>query len=305
MAATTAVAADYPTKPVKLIVPAKAGGALDTVTRTVAAAMERKLGTPFPVVNVTGAASAIGTRQVTAAPADGYTLLVGHQQLLVIGASGLLGFDPMDKFSVVGQTGLMENYLVARKDAPFSNIAELKTYALAHPGKVTAGVNIAGMDHLLMMEYAKSLGVELKYINVPGGGAPKLKSLLGNFIDLGILGNGPMAGSYAAGEIKPIATLSPERSTAQPDIPSAGEQNFDGRFQLAFWWFVPKDTPDDVKKTLSDALSEVMTDKTVQQQLVDRGIDSPIFLDPGEAEQAIADQTALYKNSIALIKPAN
>jgi len=299
MAITTGLPADaYPEKPVKLIVPAKPGGALDIVTRLVAAQLEEKFGVPFPVVNVTGGASAIGIRQADEAEPNGYTILVIHQQMLVIGASGLLGFDPLQRFDGVGQTGLMENYLVTYRDAPFSTISELKAYSAAHPGMVKAGVNIGGLGHLVMVQIEDGLNADFNYVNVPGGGAPKLKSLLGAFTDVAILGRGKFAGRS---ELVPLAVLADERTAGAPEIPSAGEEGFPARFQLAFWWMMGKDVPAEAKSVIEQALAEIMADESVQREFVDRGIDAPVHLNAAETAASLQKQMIDYTASVAAI----
>ncbi|NKB54418.1 MAG: hypothetical protein GKR97_19800 [Rhizobiaceae bacterium] len=295
---TSAVAGSYPEKPVKLIVPAKPGGALDSVTRMVAAQLEKKLGVPFPVVNVTGGASAIGIRQAADAEQDGYMMFVTHQQMLVIGASGLLGFDPLEKFDGVGQTGLMENYLVTYKGAPFSTISELKAHAAANPGKVNAGVNINGLGHLVMVQIADGLAADFNYINVPGGGAAKLKSLLGHFSDVAILGKGKFAGRA---ELVPLAVLADERSAAAPNVASAGETNFPARFQLAFWWMMGKGVPADAKSVIENALGDVMAEKSVQDEFVKRGIDAPLHLNAADTAASLKEQMANYSAAVSAI----
>jgi tripartite-type tricarboxylate transporter receptor subunit TctC len=299
MASTTiAAAGSYPEKPVKLIVPAKAGGALDSVTRMVAAQLEKKLGVPFPVVNVTGGASAIGIRQAADADQDGYTMFVTHQQMLVIGASGLLGFDPLEKFDGVGQTGLMENYLVTYKGAPFSNISELKAYAAANPGEINAGVNIGGLGHLVMVQIADGLAADFNYVNVPGGGAAKLKSLLGHFSEVAILGKGKFAGRE---DLVPLAVLANERSAAAPDVASAGEEDFPARFQLAFWWMMGKTAPAEAKSVIENALGEIMADEAVQKEFVERGIDAPLHLNAAETAASLEEQMVNYTASVSAI----
>ena len=294
-----AASAGYPDKPVKIIVPAKPGGALDTVTRLIAKQLEKKLGNPFPVVNVKGGASAIGIRQAADAKQDGYTILSTHQQMLVVGASGLLGFNPLEKFDGVAQTGLMENYLVTYKGAPFSNIKELKAYAAANPGKIKAGVNIGGLGHLVMVQIAKGLNADFNYVNVPGGGAAKLKSLLGKFTHVGILGKGKFAGRD---ELLPLNVLADKRAAAQPDVPSAGEDKYDARFQLAFWWMMGKGVPAEAKSVIEKAIGEIMQDKAIQKEFTDRGIDDPLHMNAAQTQASLNEPMKGYQASVSAIK---
>ncbi len=299
LSAQTGIAAGtYPNKPVKLIVPAKPGGALDNVTRMVARELEKKLGVPFPVVNVKGGASAIGIRQAANARDDGYTMMVMHQQMLVVGASGLLGFNPLDKFEGLASTGVMENYLVTYQGAPFSTIRELKEYASANPGKVKAGVNIAGLGHLVMVQIAQGLNIEYNYVNVPGGGAAKLKSLLGHFTHVGILGHGKIKGRR---ELLPLAVLADNRSAAAPNVASAGESDFPARFQLAFWWMISKDAPGKAKLVIEKAIEEIMADKAVQREFVSRGIDNPQHMNAQQTSVSLQEQMISYKASVSAI----
>lgn len=288
-----ASAQDFPNGPVQVIVPSAPGSGMDVLARTIAAHMEKELGKPFPILNTPGAGQATAARALLDAPADGQTIMIAHPQLLVSAETGILPREMLDKLAPIAQTGRQENFLASPANAPFSNLEELAAYAKEHPGEINAAIDgIVGLDHIVMLQLADEMGVKFNYVNVPGGGPPKVQSLLGGFSGLAVLGPGPFSGVYKSGDIKGLATLSntDAKSVSFPDVPTTKAQGYSAEFVLGFWWFVRADTPQPIIDALSKSIADVMADPAAQKEIVERGIPDPSYADAATARQQIDEQ---------------
>lgn len=263
----------YPNGPVQIVVPAAPGGAVDAIARIIGRQFERKLGQPFPIINTPGGATAIGARKAASAKPDGQTIFISHQQLFTAAATGLLGFDPVEQFVPLGQTGRMENFVVAHASAPYRDLEGLAKHAKANPKKVNVAIEIGGLDHIVMLQLGKEMGVEFNFVNVPGGGAPKVQSVMGKFTDITTLGPGPLGPVYRSGDLRPLVTLlkAAPQSAEYPEVPSTGAKGYSTEWFLTFWWLVPKGTPENVRKQLSATLAEIMSDPEVKKEIEGRG----------------------------------
>lgn len=299
VAAAPVAAADFPDGPVQVIVPSAPGSGMDVLARTIATHLEKELGTPFPILNTPGAGQATAARALLDAPANGQTIMIAHPQLLVSAETGILPRELLDKLAPIAQTGSQENFLAAPASAPFSNLKELADYAKAHPGEVNAGIDgIVGLDHIVLLQLADEMGVKFNYVNVPGGGPPKVQSLLGGFTQLGVLGPGPFSGVFKSGDIKGLATLSntDAKSVSFPEVPTTKAQGYSAEFVLGFWWFVRADTPQPIVDKLAKAIADVMADPAAQKEIVTRGIPNPSYADAATARQQIdAQMVGIHK----------
>ena len=199
--AAFAAAADYPEKPVRVIVPNKAGGGADIIVRLVSEKLSKVLGQPVVVQNQPGAATAVGSRAANEADADGYTVLANHEAIITLAAMGRLGFD-IEGLDPVAKTGGYANFLVAGAAAPFSTYPEFCAHAAANPGAISAAVQIGALSHFHVISAADACEAELNYVNVTGGGAAFRAALLGGTIDVA-----PMPALTARGSAK--AAISP------------------------------------------------------------------------------------------------
>lgn len=292
-AVAPASAQGFPNGPVQVIVPSKPGSGMDVLARTIASHMEKELGTPFPILNTPGAGQATAARALLDAPADGQTIMIAHPQLLVSAETGILPKEMLDKLEPIAQTGRMENFLAAPADAPFNNLEELAAYAKAHPGEVNASIDgIVGLDHIVELQLANEMGITLNYVNVPGGGPPKVQSLMGGFTQLAVLGPGPFGGVYKSGDLKGLATLSDSdaKSVSFPEVATTKAQGYSAEFVLSWWWFVRADTPPQIVDALSKAIADVMADPEAQKEIIQRGIPDPSYADAATSRQQIEKQ---------------
>jgi len=296
----------FPNGPVEVIVPSGPGSGMDNLARTIAMHLETELGVPFPVVNRPGAGQATAARALIEAAADGQTIMIAHPQLLVSAATGILGFQPLEEMKPLAQTGRMENFLASPANAPFDTLEELLAYAKDRPGEINVAIDgILGLDHIVVLQLAEEMGVEFNYVNIPGGGPPKVQSLMGGFSSLGVLGPGPFGGVYRSGDLKAVATLtnSDDPSPSFPEIPTTKVQGYSAEFALSWWWFVRDDTPEEATTALADAIAKVMADPAVRAEIVERGITEPTYADAATARGQIEESLAGIAEVVAQVAP--
>lgn len=271
LATGPASAEDYPTKPIRLVVPLAAGGGSDVFARLLSPGLEKALGVPVVIVNAPGAGTAIGSRQVLTAKPDGYTVLLNHVALHSLYALGKTDFN-FEDFAVVAGTTAVPNMIVARPDVPYDTLTDLFAAARETPEEIKAGVNIGAPNHLsVALAAARGGGAPFRYVQT-GGATQTLTALLGNQVDIGILTTGDAASFRDTGEVKFLAILDDERSADYPDVPTAAEQGVDVKMVLDYYWYMPKGTPQDRVDTFADALEELMADPATQAQLKERFI---------------------------------
>lgn len=285
-----ATADDYPSKPIRLIVPLAAGGGSDVFARLLSPGLEKELGVPVVIVNAPGAGTAIGSRQVLTAKPDGYTVLLNHVALHSLFALGKTDFN-FEDFAVVAGTTAVPNMIVARAGLPYDNLADLFAAARETPDEIKAGVNIGAPNHLsIALAAARGGGAPFRYVQT-GGATQTLTALLGKQVDIGILTTGDAASLRDTGEVKFLAILDDERSADYPDVPTAAEEGVDVKMVLDYYWYMPKDTPQDRVETFADALEALMADPALQTQLKERFI-PPTFTRGDDAISALSDGLA-------------
>lgn len=217
-------AADYPNRPVKIIVNVTPGGGVDIATRLVAQKLAERLGQSFIVENRAGAAGNAGAEAVYRAPPDGYTLLASFNSTVSVSDYLFkslnyepLGFEPV---SVMTQIPLA---LVVRRDLPVADAAEFIAYARANPGKLTYASNGVGTAGHLTAEFFMSL-TGTKMTHVPyRGTAPVLTDLVAGHVDLTFIQYSAFYEFHQAGRVRILAAASEKRLAALPDIPTMGE----------------------------------------------------------------------------------
>ena len=268
--AATTLAAGWPERPIRVIVPFAAGGTSDQMGRIFARAIEENKLLPQPVniVNVTGHFS-VGSRQVKDAPADGHTFLLIHIALMGGEASGNVNFGHRD-FVPVATTGEFCLTPVVPTDSPHKSVKDLLGAAKDKPETIPFGVNIAAINHMggLMIQQTTP-GAKFRWVQV-GGGAENFKALSGGHTQAGILSSAEYVNFRASGAIRALGYTGPERHPGLPDIPTMKEQGYDVTFCVANWWFAPKGTPKEAIAGFADALEKATKTPYIQKQLADR-----------------------------------
>lgn len=286
----TAFTADYPDKPVSVVVPNKAGGGLDLVVRIMTDKLSSDMGQPFVVQNKPGAGTAIGSRDVDAAAPDGYTILVNHEAILTLWAMGRLGFDINDLVPLA-KTGGFANFIVSGKDTPYGSMDELCAYAKEHPSDVTAVAQIGALSHFHVLSAEKGCDAKFNIVNATGGGAAFRAGILGGTYDIATMSAPETRSMSKSGEIKALAYMAPQRHPEMPDTPTTGESGYktvEGDFN--FYWWVHKDVPDDIKAKLTQGLKAAFESKDVQDKLSATGMAAPEFLSGSDLEKRIEEK---------------
>jgi putative tricarboxylic transport membrane protein len=262
-AASESLAQDFPTQPVRVIVPTQQGGSTDNIARLFQEAIQRggHLAQPMVVANVTGAGGTVGTRQVKDADPDGYTLGVWHTGLVTARAMEVTEYDH-DGFEVIAQTGSIPMGLAVREGGPFATIEDLVEAAKASPNEIRMATNIGLTVHFVPLIFQDAAGIEFRYVQT-GGGSRRLQSVLGEHTDVALFSTQEFL-NYAPSGLKPIVLFAEERHPKLPDLPTAQEIGYDVAWDEVFLWLAPVGTPDDVVDTLGDALEAAFNDERVQ-----------------------------------------
>ena len=261
-------AQDYPSRPVKIIVPFPAGGTADVMPRVIGEWLSRKWGQPVVVENRTGAAGNIGAEAVAKAEPDGYTLLSAPPPPLVINQNlyPKMGFDPTEFVPIVIM-GRVPNALVINAKLPFNSVAELIAYAKANPGKLTSATQGNGTTSHLTSELFQ-LMADVKFQHVPyRGSAPALTDLVAGSVDLMFDNLGVSLPLVKGGQLKLLGVATPKRMASLPDVPTIAE-TLPG-FESAAWFAIvaPPKTPQAVVDKINADVNEALRQGDIVQRL--------------------------------------
>ena len=261
-------AQDYPSRPVKIIVPFPAGGTADVMPRVIGELLSRKWGQPVVVENRTGAAGNIGAEAVAKAEPDGYTLLSAPPPPLVINQNlyPKLGFDPTEFVPIVIM-GRVPNALVINAKLPFNSVAELIAYAKANLGKLTSATQGNGTTSHLTSELFQ-LMADVKFQHVPyRGSAPALTDLVAGSVDLMFDNLGVSLPLVKSGQLKLLGVATPKRMASLPDVPTIAE-TLPG-FESAAWFAIvaPPKTPQAVVDKINADVNEALRQGDIVQRL--------------------------------------
>ena len=273
MLASQAVAQDYPSRPVTIIVPFPAGGSTDAIARILSEGMRSRLRQTIVVENVGGASGNIAVGRVARATPDGYTLVLGSLPTHVLNAAIFtLPYDPINDFEPVSLVSTQPLFIVARKSLPANNLAELIAWLKANPDKATQGTaGSGGASHVAGVFFQKASETRFQFVPYRGAG-PAMQDLAAGQIDLMVDLAASAAPQVRAGNVKAFAVTSKYRSEAAPDVPTVDEAGLPG-FYVESWHAVwaPKGTSKDVVEKLSDAISQTLDDPAVRQRLASVG----------------------------------
>jgi len=277
LAATgVAQAADYPARPITLVVPYPAGGGVDAMARVVAQKLSDAFHQTVNVDNRGGGGGTIGTRQVARAAPDGYTLLLGHTGTIAINPSlyGNLGMDPRKDFAPIGLIASMPVALLAHPSFPAKTIADVIALARKEPGKMNIGTSAVGTGGYMCAELFKSeAGLDVALIPYKGT-APVMNDLLGGHVPVAFGVLPPALGNLEAGKLRAIAVTSKKRFSLLPDVPTFDESGMPGfEAVLHYGLLAPHGTPPEIVEALSAELRKLGGDAEVQKRIHQEGGD--------------------------------
>ena len=268
------VAAQYPAKPITMMVP-YAPGPTDTVARIIALAMTKPVGTSFVVENRPSNGGILAPELVAKANPDGYTILIHHIGMATIPALyRQLRFNPLTDFEYIGLINEVPMTLVGRANLPPNNLKELLAYIQTNKEKMSlANAGIGAASHLCGMLFQSAIQVDLLTVPYKGTG-PAMNDLLGGQVDFMCDQTTSTSNQIKAGKVKVYGVTTLTRVPSLKDIPTLDEQGLKG-FNIAIWHalYAPKGTPKPVIDKLSAALQEALKDPIVKQRFNDLGTD--------------------------------
>src|SRR3954454_7815171 len=269
---TSAHAQPFPSRPITLIVPFPPGGSTDAAARIMAERMRPLLGQPIVVENVGGAGGSIGGGRVARSPADAYAFDIGQWDTHVGSIIYKLDYDLEKDLEPIALISNNPQLLVARKDLPANNLAELVTWMKANPGKINF-VNQNAAANVTGVLFENLTGQKVQFIPYRGAG-PAMTDLISGTVDLLVVQGAVALPQIRGGKIKALANLSAKRSASMPDIPTADETGVPGLYMSGWFGFwAPKGTPKEVIAKLNAATVEALADPAIQKRFVELGLD--------------------------------
>ncbi len=292
-ASSAASAAEaYPSKPIRFVVPAAAGGPTEIVTRLLAERMTQSMGVTVIVEAKPGAGGNIGADAVAKAAPDGYTILMG-----TIGTNAInqtlyksMPFQPLKDFTAVTQVVSYPLVVVVNPKLPIHSVADLIAYAKAHPGKLNRASGGSGTSmHMSGELFNEMAGVQMQHIPYKGS-LPALTDVIGGQADLAFDSLVIAQPLIKAGKLRAIAVTGPERSPAAPDIPAVAE-TLPG-YAMTSWIgvFAPAGTPRPIVDRLQQEIARALADPRVREQLQSQAAD-PVASTPDDFARFTADET--------------
>jgi len=270
----TAFAQQYPSKPVKIVIPFSAGGVTDIAGRLIAQKLSEKLGQQFYVENVGGAGGNLGMAQVARAPGDGYTILFSSSSIVVNPSLyARLPFDVEKDFIPVTKAGASPNAWIVNPSFPAKTMTELVDLLKREPGKHSVASPGAGTTPSLSIEMLKTR-MGLDFVIVPfAGGGPMIQSLLGGHtpITCGAIGN--TSALIREGKVRPLAIAFDRRLSTFPDLPTLAEVGIkDQEAETMTGVFVPAGTPTPIVELLQKEISTIVKSPDIAARLLELGI---------------------------------
>jgi tripartite-type tricarboxylate transporter receptor subunit TctC len=299
-----AAAQSWPSRTVTIVVPFPPGGGVDVIARIVAERLSVNMKATFVVENRSGGGGTVGTRAVTKATPDGYTLMLAHTGTISINPSlyANAGYDPRKDFTAIGMIASMPVALIAHPSFPAKTVADVIAIAKKEPGKLNFGTSAIGTGGNLTAEYFKSAAnVEMQIVPYRGT-APLMNDLIGGHVPVSFGVLPPAMGSLQAGKLRAIAVTGSRRFSLLPDVPTAAESGLPGFDSVLLYGLVgPPGIPREIVERLNKELRAMADTDLVKQRVQQEGGDVQPST-PEEYEQGIDREEAKWS---ALIKKLN
>ena len=260
--------AAYPERPIKMIVPWAAGGDTDAICRVIASSMEKHLGKPVVIVNITGASGTVGAREVKKAAPDGYTILSVHDFIHTTYYTGVSELSYKD-FEPVALMTSTPSVLAAYGKTPWKTLKELLEDAKKRPEQITLGATLGSTSHFFPAMIAQAAGIKWKFVSYEGT-APRMTALLGGHVQVGET-NLTQLDKVKAGQIKMLAIATAKRLSEVPDVPTLKELGLDIVYAVNRGVLAPKGTPDAVLARLEEACGKAAKDPAVAESMKNQG----------------------------------
>ena len=270
-AIASAKAQDWPSRPIRFIVPFPAGGSTDVGARLVGEYLSHSLRQQIVVENKSGANGNIGIETAAKATADGYTVLVTTDALSSNPHVYKMNIDPLREFAPVIQLSRQPIVLAAHPSLGVTSIAELIALAKQQPGLRYATGSGVGAQHMVAQWFASIAGIKLEQVPYRGG-APALNDLIAGHVKLGSLGSTPLIPHYKAGTLRLLAQSTEKRSPSLPDVPTYQEAGVNGLvLDQRVGVFVPAGTPPVIAARLNTEINKALAEATIRDGFLQSG----------------------------------
>jgi tripartite-type tricarboxylate transporter receptor subunit TctC len=296
---------DWPTKPLRMIVPFPPGGVTDIVARAVGAKLGAELGQQVVIDNKAGASGAIGAELGAKAAPDGYTLIMGNISTLAINpvTFAKLAYDPVTSFDPVSMVAVQPLLIAVNPEVPAKSLAELVQLAKSRPGQLnygTAGSSI----HLAVEQFSTQAGIRMNHVPYKGS-APAVSDLVGGQIQVLFDPFSSLYPQVSAGKVRALAISTEKRSTVAPTIPTVAEQGYAG-FDVSSWQgiVVPAGTPRPIVQRLNRELAKVLASADIREKFAQFSA-VPSATTPEQFGQTIREEIARWQKvaQTAGVKP--
>lgn len=296
-----AAPAEYPIKPIKVVVPFAPGGGSDTFVRIIQEGILANdlMAKPFIVINVPGAGGTIGSRRVKNAFADGYTLLNLHDGILSAKHSGQALYGP-EAFEPIAATGRAMTVICVASESPYQTLREVMEGAKAKPGELSFGANLGAPSHFagLRLEHMFP-GAEFTFVPA-GGGAKRFAAMKGNHLDVSMFSVAEFVG-FREGGLRAVAILSEEPHPAFPTVMTAKEQGIDVVWDVLQYWWAPKGTPKDRVAYFAEVLKAALETPEVKGRFEQLYFE-PLFASGEDLAELLEEREALVAE-LSIRKP--
>lgn len=305
MAAAAQAQTNYPTRPVRMIVPFQPGGASDVVGRIIAPKLGEALGQQVVIDNRTGASGNIGVEVAASASPDGHTFLLGNSGTMAINPAVFPKFHirPVRDLIAVTQVVDVPGILVTHPSVPVSNVKDFIAYVKARPGKLNYGSSGAGSPQRLAMEYfMREAGINMVHIPYKGGAGGATLAVVSGEVSAVMTSVSAVLPHVKANKLKAHGVVAPKRLPVLPEIPTMAETGFP-KMTAGAWQgiYVPVKTPRPVVNKLFGATQKVMADQEVARRLADQGADIIVSKSPEDFAAFMKSENELYEKLVKQI----
>ena len=293
----TALAQDYPSRPIRMVVGFPPGGGTDVVARILAPRMSELLGQPIVIDNRPGATGTVAAAQVAKAPTDGYTIMMGHVSVNAIAPSlfSNLGYDVIKDFAPIAIAAAVPHLVVVHPSVNVANLKDLIAYLKAQPGKISfPSAGNGSMPHLAGEIFKSLAGVQVMHVPYKGSGQ-SMQDLLGGQ-HLVAFDTMPASSPHVrSGKLKALAVSSAQRVPSFPDVPTAEEAGLQG-YQVITWYglFAPAGTPAAIVRRLHADTVKAMQTPDTRSKLDGIGADGTVSRSPEDFGELVRTDTARY-----------